>query len=250
MNLMMHGIKNPKIEYTDTLSKFYNEENHYHKVLANPPFTGSIDKGELNTSFSISTTKSELLFVERIYKMLRIKGTAAVIVPQGVLFGSGKAFKELRKLIIDNCELQAVISMPSGIFKPYAGVATAILIFTKGSSTKKVWFYDMQSDGKSLDDKRNQLLLPDGKRDFGDLHKIVTAFKAKHTNKKNDRKKQYFFVPKKEIEENGYDLSVSKYKEEVYEEIVFEKAKVIFNQLQRLEKEIQTGISALENMVV
>ena len=250
MNLMMHGIKNPKIDYTDTLSKFYNEENQYHKVLANPPFTGSIDKGELNTGFSISTTKSELLFVERIYKMLRMGGTAAVVVPQGVLFGSGNAFKDLRKLIIDNCELQAVISMPSGVFKPYAGVATAILVFTKGGSTEQVWFYEMKSDGKSLDDKRNELTNADGSRNFGDLHHIVTAFNTKHTAKTNDRKQQYFFVPKKEIAENGYDLSLSKYKEEVYEEVLYEKPTVIFDKLQGLENEIQIGLNELKNMVV
>lgn len=250
MNLMMHGIKNPKIDYTDTLSKFYNEENQYHKVLANPPFTGSIDKGELNTGFSISTTKSELLFVERIYKMLRMGGTAAVVVPQGVLFGSGNAFKDLRKLIIDNCELQAVISMPGGVFKPYAGVATAILVFTKGGSTEQVWFYEMKSDGKSLDDKRNELTNADGSRNFGDLHHIVTAFNTKHTAKTNDRKQQYFFVPKKEIAENGYDLSLSKYKEEVYEEVLYEKPTVIFEKLQSLENEIQIGLNELKNMMV
>ena len=250
MNLMMHGIKNPKIDYTDTLSKFYNEENQYHKVLANPPFTGSIDKGELNTGFSISTTKSELLFVERIYKMLRMGGTAAVVVPQGVLFGSGNAFKDLRKLIIDNCELQAVISMPGGVFKPYAGVATAILVFTKGGSTEQVWFYEMKSDGKSLDDKRNELTNADGSRNFGDLHHIVTAFNTKHTAKTNDRKQQYFFVPKKEIAENGYDLSLSKYKEEVYEEVLYEKPTVIFDKLQSLENEIQIGLNELKNMMV
>lgn len=250
MNLMMHGIKNPKIEYTDTLSKFYNEENVYHKVLANPPFTGSIDKGELNQSFTISTTKSELLFVERIYKMLRMGGTAAVVVPQGVLFGSGNAFKDLRKLIIENTELQAVISMPSGVFKPYAGVATAILIFTKGGSTEQVWFYDMQSDGRSLDDKRAELINADGGRNFGDLHKIVSAYQDKNPKKENDRKQQYFFVPKTEIVENSYDLSLSKYKEEVYEEVVYEKPSVIFDKLQSLEKDIQAGLTEIKNLVV
>lgn len=250
MNLMMHGIKNPKIDYTDTLSKFYNEENLYHKVLANPPFTGSIDKGELNPNFTISTTKSELLFVERIYKMLRIGGTAAVVVPQGVLFGSGKAFKALRKLIIDNCELQAVISMPSGVFKPYAGVATAILIFTKGGSTENVWFYEMRSDGKSLDDKRNDLYLPDGQRDFGDLHKIVSAYQQKDPNKENDRSQQAFFVPKNEIEDNGYDLSLSKYKKEVYDEVVYEKPEIIMEKLEAIEQEIQLGLLELKRMMV
>lgn len=250
MNLMMHGIKNPKIDYTDTLSKFYNEENQYHKVLANPPFTGSIDKGELNSNFTISTTKSELLFVERIYKMLHIGGTAAVVVPQGVLFGSGTAFKELRKLIIDHCELQAVISMPSGVFKPYAGVATAILVFTKGGSTENVWFYELRSDGKSLDDKRNELTLPNGSRDFGDLHKVVAAFKAKKTQQENDRSQQHFFVHNAEIAENGYDLSVSKYKEEFYDELVYEKPQLIMEKLEAIELEIQMGLAELKKLMV
>ena len=140
--------------------------------------------------------------------------------------------------------------MPSGVFKPYAGVATAVLIFTKGGSTEQVWFYKMESDGKSLDDKRNELFLPNGKRDFGDLHKIVTAFKAKHTHKENDPKKPYFFVSKKEIEENGYDLSPSKYKEGVYEEVIYEKPAVIFKKLEGLEKGIQKGLNKLKKMVV
>jgi type I restriction enzyme M protein len=250
MNLMMHGIKNPKIDYTDTLSKYYPEENEYRKVLANPPFTGSIDKGELHPGFTINTTKSELLFLERIYKMLAMGGTAAVVVPQGVLFGSGQAFKDIRKLIIENCELQAVISMPSGVFKPYAGVATAILIFTKGGETNHIWFYEMLSDGKSLDDKRNNLSLPDGSRDFGDLHKIVTAYNQKDPNAETDRKAQHFFIPKYEIVESGYDLSYSKYKTEDYTEIVYEKPNLIFEKLELLENEIQTGLAELKNMMV
>ena len=140
--------------------------------------------------------------------------------------------------------------MPSGVFKPYAGVATAILVFTKGGSTEQVWFYEMKSDGKSLDDKRNELTNADGSRNFGDLHHIVTAFNTKHTAKTNDRKQQYFFVPKKEIAENGYDLSLSKYKEEVYEEVLYEKPTVIFDKLQGLENEIQIGLNELKNMVV
>lgn len=244
MNLMMHGIKNPKIDYTDTLSKFYNEENLYHKVLANPPFTGSLDKGEINTGFSLDTTKTELLFVERIYKMLRMGGTAAVVVPQGVLFGSGKAFVEARKILINKCELKAVIAMPSGVFKPYAGVATAVLIFTKGGETNDVWFYDMKSDGKSLDDKRNELTQKNGERDFGDLHLIIKEYNKKKKN--TDRKLLHFNVPKKEIVENAYDLSVSKYKEEVYEEIIYEEPKDILQKLSLIEKEIGKGIEELK----
>jgi type I restriction enzyme M protein len=246
MNLMMHGITQPQIDYKDTLSKNYNQDNEYHIVLANPPFTGNIDKGDLNPTFSISTTKSELLFVERIYKMLRMGGIAAVVVPQGVLFGSGKAFVETRKILIEKCELKAVISMPSGVFKPYAGVATAVVVFVKGGETKDVWFYEMLSDGKSLDDKRNELITSDGQRDYGDLHKIIDAY---HTKKKNtDRKLQNFTVPRKDIEANDCDLSISKYKEEVYEEVKYEKPEVILAQLKELEKEIMKGIDELMEM--
>lgn len=247
MNLMMHGISQPKIDYKDTLSKNYNEDNFYNIVLANPPFTGNIDKGDLNETFSISTTKSELLFIERIYKMLRMGGTAGVVIPQGVLFGSGKAFIETRKLLIDKCELKAVIGLPSGVFKPYAGVATAILVFTKGGETNNVWFYDMKSDGRSLDDKRNELLLPSGERDFGDLHLIIEEFKRKKKN--TDRAKNHFIVSKSEIIQNNYDLSVSKYKDEIYEEVKYETPKTIINKLSSLEKEITKGIDELKEIL-
>lgn len=247
MNLMMHGITQPKIDYKDTLSKNYNEDNTYHKVLANPPFTGSIDKGDLNESFTLGTTKSELLFLERIYKMLRMGGTAGVVVPQGVLFGSGKAFVAARKILIDKCELKAVIAMPSGVFKPYAGVATAILLFTKGGETNNVWFYDMKSDGRSLDDKRTELTKTDGSRDFGDLHHIITEYNNKQ--KSTDRTGQHFIVPKAEIITNDYDLSISKYKQEVYEEIVYEKPQTILAQLSVLEESIMIGINELKALV-
>ena len=246
MNLMMHGIIQPKIDYTDTLSKNYNEDNKYDVVLANPPFTGSIDKGYLNESFTVSTTKSELLFVERIYKMLRIGGTAGVIVPQGVLFGSGNAFKDLRKILIEKCELRAVITMPSGVFKPYAGVATAILVFIKGGETRNVWFYDMQSDGKSLDDKRNDLVNADGLRNYGDLHTIIAEFNR--TEKNIDRKLQHFLVPKRDIVDNGYDLSINKYKEEEKVESVYEEPNVILNNLEEIEVRILEKFKALKDL--
>jgi type I restriction enzyme M protein len=249
MNLMMHGITKPQIDYKDTLSKNYNEDNAYDIVMANPPFTGNIDKGDLNETFSVTTTKSELLFVERIYKMLRMGGTAGVVVPQGVLFGSGIAFKEIRRLLIDKCELKAVISMPNGVFKPYAGVATAILIFTKGGATKSVWFYEMQSDGWTLDDKRNPLLKPDGSRDYGDLHKIIEAFKKRNLKKESDRKQQHFFVPKKEIEANDYDLSLNKYKEEVYEEIKYEEPGKILGRIISNEELITKAIHELKEIL-
>jgi type I restriction enzyme M protein len=153
MNLMMHGIDEPRIDYQDTLSKSYDEAGEYDIVMANPPFTGSIDKGDINENLTLSTTKTELLFVENIYRLLKKGGTACVIVPQGVLFGSGKAFKDLRQLLVERCELKAVITMPSGVFKPYAGVSTAILLFTKvwgpkdtvtEPATEQVWFYEMR----------------------------------------------------------------------------------------------------------
>lgn len=244
MNLMMHGITQPKIDYADTLSKNYNEDNKYDVVLANPPFTGSIDKGFLNDTFTISTTKSELLFIERIYKMLRIGGTAGVVVPQGVLFGATNAFKDLRKILIENCELRAVVTMPSGVFKPYAGVATAILIFVKGGETKEVWFYDMQSDGKSLDDKRNDLTNPDGTRNYGDLHNIIAEYEKKKKNR--DRKQQHFVVPKKEIVDNEYDLSINKYKEETFEEIEYDSPTVILDQLEKIEEKINREMNSLK----
>jgi type I restriction enzyme M protein len=247
MNLMMHGITQPKIDYTDTLSKNYNEDNVYNTVLANPPFTGSIDEGDLNKTFTINTTKSELLFIERIYKMLRIGGTAGVIVPLGVLFGSGSAFKDVRKILIDECELKAVISMPSGVFKPYAGVSTAILVFTKGGKTENVWFYEMKSDGRTLDDKRTEIILPNGKRDFGDLHEIIKQFKNKKKN--TDRKLRHFIVPVDEIRKNEYDLSWNKYKEEIFEEITHEVPKKILSKLNALEQQIYSEIEELTKIL-
>lgn len=249
MNLMMHGITKPKIDYKDTLSKNYNEDNEYDLVIANPPFTGSIDKGDLNETFTVSTTKSELLFIERIYKMLRMGGTAGVVVPQGVLFSSSKAYKEIRQILIEKCELKAVISMPSGVFKPYAGVATAILIFTKGGETKNVWFYEMQSDGWSLDDKRIPLVKPDNSRDFGDLHLIIDAYKKRNPKKKSDRKQRYFFIPKEEIEANEFDLSLNKYKEQIYEEVIFNSPQEILDQILKTEEEIFHGINELKGML-
>jgi type I restriction enzyme M protein len=190
MNLMMHGVDNPHIDYKDTLSKGFIEHNKYHVVMANPPFTGSIDKGDINESLRLGTTKTELLFVENIYNLLKLGGTAGVIVPQGVLFGSGKAFVEARKMLVEKCELKAVITMPSGVFKPYAGVSTAILIFTKGGETENVWFYDIQSDGYSLDDKRTKL------EGYGDLQDIVTQFKKRTIAKKATAKRSISSCPK------------------------------------------------------
>lgn len=244
MNLMMHGIEEPMIDYKDTLSKSFNEEGEYDIVMANPPFTGSIDKGDLNENLIIDTTKSELLFVANIYRLLKKGGTACVIVPQGVLFGSGNAFKSLRQLLVDRCELKAVIAMPSGVFKPYAGVSTAILLFTKVynpdekftiPATQHVWFYNMESDGYSLDDKRKK------ESGFGDLQEIVTLFKARKPKAESDRKQKHFFVPYKGkngetgIVDEDYDLSFSRYKIDVFEEIKYEAPSVILDKLIKAE---------------
>jgi type I restriction enzyme M protein len=228
MNLMMHGVDTPHIDYKDTLSKGFIESNQYQIVMANPPFTGSIDKSDINESLKLGTTKTELLFVETIYNLLKMGGTAGVIVPQGVLFGSGNAFVEARKILVEKCELKAVITMPSGVFKPYAGVSTAVLIFTKGGETENVWFYNMESDGYSLDDKRTKF---DG---YGDLQDIVMQYKKRDQRKESDRKEKFFFVTKGEIVGENYDLSMSKYKEDVFEEVVYEKPTIILAKLKLL----------------
>ncbi|CAM3625203.1 N-6 DNA methylase [Flavobacterium gelidilacus] len=231
MNLMMHGIDSPQIDYKDTLSKSYIETSEYDVVLANPPFTGNIDKGDINEELQLGTTKTELLFIERIHNMLKMGGTAGIVIPQGVLFGSGKAFIEARKLMIEKSELKAVITIPSGVFKPYAGVSTAILIFTKGGETENVWFYDMESDGYTLDDKRAKLKENDGSDNYGDLQDIIKEYKVRSVKKENDRKGKHFFVPKNEIKDESYELSFSRYKTDDFQEIEYEKPKVILVKL-------------------
>lgn len=235
MNLMMHGIDEPNIDYKDTLSKSYNEETEYDIIMANPPFTGSIDKGDINENLSLSTTKTELLFVENIYRLLKKGGTACVIVPQGVLFGSGGAFKALRQMLVERCDLKAVITMPSGVFKPYAGVSTAILLFTKvwgpkdkvtKPATEHVWFYEMQADGYSLDDKRTK------QEGYGDLQDIVAEYHDRNPETDTNRTLKCFIVPRATIEaEGGYDLSLSRYKEDVYEDVHYDPPGVILDKL-------------------
>ena len=240
MNLMMHGISTPNIEQKDTLSKKYDEDNHYDVVMANPPFKGSIDKGDINESFSLDTTKTELLFLNRIIKSLKIGGRGGVIVPDGVLFGSSNAHKQARKMLLNDCELQGVISMPSGVFKPYAGVSTAILVFVKGGETEKVWFYDMEVDGYSLDDKRSKI------KD-NDLPDIVEKWKHRKEQTENTLTSKFFWVSKEDIEANGYDLSLNRYKTTKYEEIKYENPEVILGKIEKLESEIVEGLAELKN---
>lgn len=247
MNLMMHGIDEPHIDYQDTLSKSYSEETKYDIVLANPPFTGSIDRGDINENLKLSTTKTELLFVENIYRLLKKGGTACVIVPQGVLFGSGKAFKELRQTLVERCDLKAVITLPSGVFKPYAGVSTAILLFSKvfgpgdkisKPATDYVWFYEMSSDGYSLDDKRNKL------EGYGDLQDIIQKYHSRDEASDTDRTAKCFMVPRIDIEAENYELSLSRYKEEIFEEVQYEQPEAI------LERLIQAEVGNVDKKVL
>jgi type I restriction enzyme M protein len=236
MNLMMHGIDEPHIDYKDTLSKSYTEESEYDIVMANPPFTGSIDKGDINEALQLGTTKTELLFVENIYRLLKKGGTACVIVPQGVLFGSGGAFKTLRQLLVERCDLKAVITLPSGVFKPYAGVSTAILLFTKvwgpkdkvsKPATEHVWFYEMAADGYSLDDKRSK------QEGHGDLQDIIARYHSRNPATDTDRTAKFFMVSRSEIadEKNNYDLSLSHYKQDLFEEVHYDVPGVILDRL-------------------
>ncbi|MBT7102458.1 SAM-dependent DNA methyltransferase [archaeon] len=242
MNLMMHGITNPKISRTDTLSKRYNENGTYDIILANPPFKGSIDVSEQSDEFTVKTKKTELLFLELMHNSLSNGGRCAVIIPDGVLFGNSKAHQGIRKMLLEECRLDAVISMPSGVFKPYAGVSTAVLYFTKGEPTKEVWFYDMQADGFSLDDKRNPI-------EANDVPDILTSFNKRKDEDNTDRKAKHFMVPVEEIRENNFDLSLSKYKEHVYEEEVYREPKVILKEIGKVHSELSKDIEELKKLV-
>ncbi len=240
MNLMMHGIDNPQIKQLNTLSTRYDEANAYDIILANPPFKGSIDESELSKNFTISTKKTEILFLELMFNLLNTGGKCGVIVPDGILFGNSNAHKKIRELLLTKCRLDAVISMPPGVFKPYAGVSTAVLIFTKGEPTKKVWFYDMEADGYTLDDKRT----PIDKK--GDIPDIIKKFKQKDKEKFEDRKAKCFYVPIEEIQKNDYDLSITKYQEIEHEEIKYEDPKIIKKKILELEEEIIKTLKELD----
>ena len=279
MNLMLHGIDRPNLQYMDTLSKRYDERGRYDVVLANPPFKGSIDKNDINEDLVLNTTKTELLFVNRMMNLLRIGGRAGVIVPDGVLFGSSKAHRKLRTMLIEDCELQAVVSLPSGVFKPYAGVSTAVLVFVKGGRTAHVWFYDMQADGYSLDDKRQKAKdsdIPDIIAKWHASRKALSAqdragagdssrdalplWRASEADTDDaipdtevlpfrDRKQKAFFVPAQEIRDNKYDLSINRYKEIEYEEVEYDPPKVILARLRDIEDEIRMDLDELEEML-
>jgi type I restriction enzyme M protein len=243
MNMMLHGIRGPKIRQVDTLSKGFTEWEKYSVVLANPPFKGSIDESDINDRLTLGTKKTELLFVERMMQLLSNGGRCGVIVPDGVLFGSSKAHKRLRQLLLEKSQLEGIVSMPSGVFRPYAGVSTTVLIFTKGGRTEQVWFYKMEKDGYSLDDKRNFI---DGK---GDIPDIIERYKKRREESQTDRKGKCFFVPYSEIKENGYDLSISKYREIEYEEVEYEKPEVILDKIEALEDQIKANVAELRRLL-
>ncbi len=246
MNMMTHGIENPFIEYRDSLSDQNPDKAKYSLVLANPPFKGSLDYDTVSADLlkTCKTKKTELLFLALFLRMLKIGGRCACIVPDGVLFGSSNAHKAIRKAIIENNKLDAVISMPSGVFKPYAGVSTAVLIFTKTEhgGTENVWFYDMKTDGLSLDDKRTPV-------EENDIPDIVARFKNLEAEKGRKRTEQSFFVPKQEIVDNDYDLSINKYKEIEYVPVEYPPTSEILADLRSLEKEIKTAMDELEAML-
>ena len=243
MNMMTHGIQNPHIDYKDSLSDQNTDTGRYTKILANPPFKGSLDYDIVTADLLkvAKTKKTELLFLALFLRMLKNGGRCASIVPDGVLFGSSKAHKDIRREIVENHRLEAMISMPSGVFKPYAGVSTAVMVFTKtgAGGTDQVWFYDMQSDGYSLDDKRTEL----GSSDIPD---IVARFHALEAEKSRERTERSFLVPKAEIVDNGYDLSINKYKQSTYVEEEYPHPLEIMAEVNALEVEITAGLAELE----
>lgn len=268
MNLMLHSITNPDVRYMDSVSKQNQIQEKYTICLANPPFKGTVDAESINDDLKAvtNTKKTELLFLALFLRILKKGGQCACIVPDGVLFGSSKAHQSIRKELVENHHLRAVISMPSGVFKPYAGVSTAVLVFTKTGmgGTDKVWFYDMKSDGFSLDDKRSpveQNDIPDIIRRFLSIGQTPPVTKGDIPLKEGDnaddilneegraRTEQSFFVPKQEIADNGYDLSINKYKKVEYVPVEYPSTTEIMADLHELEMEITAGLAELEEML-
>ena len=246
MNLMLHSITHPHIAYQDSVSKENTIEGKYTICLANPPFKGTVDAESISDTLTsvTKTKKTELLFLALFLRMLKTGGRCACIVPDGVLFGSSKAHKAIRKEIVENHQLQAVISMPSGVFKPYAGVSTAILVFTKtgAGGTDRVWFYDMKADGFSLDDKRSPV-------EQNDIPDIIERFHHLEEEEKRTRKEQSFFVPKEDIAKNEYDLSINKYKEIEYVPVKYPPTSEILKELKALNQQVTEEMAKLEEML-
>jgi len=258
MNMLLHGVSSPNIHYQDSLNKNIKEHYPQHEqdafdvVLANPPFKGSLDETSTNPDVLkiVKTKKTELLFVAHILRALKLGGRAAVIVPDGVLFGSSKAHQQLRKTLIDDNQLEGIVSLPSGVFKPYAGVSTAILIFTKGGETDQVWFYDLASDGYSLDDKRTAIKDNDLPDCLAQWNRYRQARQHNQTIEEwQDRTRKAFTVSVQEIQVNKYDLSINRYKEVAYEEEQYDPPKEILARMKALEAEILKDMDELEGML-
>ena len=247
MNLQLHGIENPNLIGHDSLSEANAERrDEYSLILANPPFKGSLDYDSVEGSLlkTVKTKKTELLFLALMLRMLKTGGRCAVIIPDGVLFGSSNAHKQIRQTIIEGHKLDAVISMPSGVFKPYAGVSTAVLIFTKTNNggTDKVWFYDMQADGYSLDDKRGEIK-------ENDIPDIIERFKQREHEASRSRTEQSFLVPFDEIKANDWDLSINRYKEIVYEEVEYAPPAQIIAEIEQLDGERAEALRVLKGLL-
>ena len=246
MNLLLHDISSPNLAWRDSLSEQNDDQSCYTLIMANPPFAGSLDKGNVNKNILAyaNTSKTELLFLAQFVRSLEVGGRCASIVPDGVLFGTSKAHIAIRKELVDNQQLRAVISMPSGVFKPYAGVSTAVLVFTKTNTggTDKVWFYDMKADGFSLDDKRSAI-------SENDIPDVVARFHNLKGEESRSRKEQSFFVSVEEIRENNYDLSINKYKEIEREKVEYEPVKDILARLEKTEGDYLKGYSELYKML-
>lgn len=246
MNMMLHGAEDPNIKYQDSLSLDNTERNKYSLIMANPPFKGNVFEEDISKDLLAlcKTKKTELLFMALFIKMLKVGGRCASIVPDGVLFGSSKAHKSIRKELVENQKLTAVISMPSGVFKPYAGVSTAILVFTKtdAGGTDDVWFYDMKADGFTLDDKRNPI-------EDNDIPDVINRFNNLECEKERKRTEQSFFVPKDEIVKNGYDLSINKYKEIEYVPIEYPPTEDILAEIDSIEEKIAAEMAELKKLL-
>ncbi len=251
MNLQLHGIESPQLIGRDALSEANaGIRDQYSLILANPPFKGSLDVDSVESSIlkTVKTKKTELLFLALMLRMLKIGGRCAVIIPDGVLFGSSKAHKQLRETLLSKHKLDAVISMPSGVFKPYAGVSTAIVIFTKTNNgdTDKVWFYDMQADGYSLDDKRTAIA-------DNDIADIIKRFSQRNDDNNGEqqrkRTEQSFLVPLAEIEGNDWDLSINRYKEIVYEEVDYAAPAEIIKEIEALDIEREQALGLLKELL-
>jgi type I restriction enzyme M protein len=254
MNLVMHGVKQPDVHYQDTLSQSFEErhpkgsKNAFDLILANPPFKGSLDEQDVAPDILriVKTKKTELLFIGLILRMLKVGGRSATIVPDGVLFGSSKAHVQLRQHLIENNQLEAVISLPSGVFKPYAGVSTAIIVFTKGGTTENVFFYDVQSDGFTLDDKRTRI--GDGKGDMPDVQAKYLQW-CEGRGDFSDRTAKAFDVPVTDIRGAGYELAINRYKKTKYEEVTHVNPLKILAKLKELESEIGNELMTLERLL-